>query len=49
VRMSRRRQPIDVFCATRQLFDPGSSSCDGVLRGGVLEPEPRAFCEQLAC
>jgi hypothetical protein len=38
-------QSNDVFYATRQPFDPGSPSMfalDDVLRGGALEPEPRA-------
>jgi hypothetical protein len=34
--------PNDVFQAARLPFDPGSPE-NGVLRGGALEPEPRAL------
>jgi hypothetical protein len=46
-----RPSPNDVFHATRLPFDPGSPSAgcatgaDDVLRGGVLEPEPRQSVE----
>jgi hypothetical protein len=48
-----RQPPSDVVHATRLPFDPGSSAAGcaspvtAVLRGGALEPEPRApFCEK---